>query len=130
MFEFARKTSQLAPIGSDVHAMVPYAHIERWLYRSAFEHDPQADDYWLQKEVFDELVAVYKRWVNKKHSTPYEKVAANAFLFCFSSLNAREVMRVELERIGRYPSFTPWRYLGDPVAVYREVWKVAQKQTS
>ncbi len=128
MFEFARAASRSSPAGADVHAMVAYAHIERWLFASAFEENPHADEYWRASEVFDELIDVYKRWVNKAESSPYEKLAANVFLFCFSSLSGREVMRVELERIGPYPSFTPWRYLGDPVAVYREIWKLAHEK--
>ncbi|MGI9430137.1 MAG: hypothetical protein ACR2NM_15865 [Bythopirellula sp.] len=125
MFDFARAVSRSAPEGADVHALVAYAHIERWLYTLAFEDNPQADDYWRGDDVFDELIDVYKLWVNKSYSSPYEKIAANAFLFCFSSLSAKEVMQVELERIGPYPSYTPWRYLGDPVEVYREIWNVA-----
>ena len=125
MFNFARAHSRSAPAGADVHALVAHAHIERWLYTLAFENNSHADDYWQADDVFDELIHVYKLWVNKTHSSPYEKTAANAFLFCFSSISAKEVMQVELERIGPYPSYTPWRYLGDPVSVYREIWKLA-----
>lgn len=122
MFNFARAVSAAAPLGSDLHAIVAHAHIERWLFALAFDGDANADDYWLANDVFDELIDVYKLWVDKTESSPYERHAANAFLFCFSSLSAREVVRVELERIGPYPTYTPWRYLGDPVAVYQEIW--------
>jgi len=80
----------------------------------------------LSDDVFDELLDSYKRWVNKAASSPYGKVAANAFLFCFSSLSTREIMRVEVERIGPYHDFIPWRYLGDPVEVYDQICRIAR----
>lgn len=123
MFDFARSVSNSNPDGADAHAMVAYAHIERWLYDWAFEENPAADDYWKSDEVFDELLDSYRRWSNKTTRTPWEKVAANAYLFCFSSMGVQEIMEVEINRIGPYPSFTPWRYLGDPCAVYRELCK-------
>lgn len=125
MFEFARAVSGSAPEGSDVHALVAHAHIERWLYAGAFDNSPDPDNYWRSDDVFEELIDVYKLWVNKTSNSPYELVAANAFLFCFASMSARQVVDVELERIGPFPTYTPWRYLGDPVAVYRELWNGA-----
>ena len=127
MFRFARAVSKNTEDGKDVHAMVAYAHIERWLFEVAFEENPQADDYWKADDVFDELITTYKRWCTKTEESPWEKVAANAFLFCFAFMNAREIERVELDRIGPYPSYTPWRYLGNPVAVYRDLRKIVDE---
>ncbi len=125
MFEFARTLSDSVPLGSDAHAIVAHAHIERWLYAAAFDNDTSADDYWRSDDVFEELIDVYKLWADKTTRSPYERTAANAFLFCFASMGATQIVEVELERIGPYPTYTPWRYLGDPVAVYRELWKGA-----
>jgi len=132
MFEFARIASDKADDGSLLHALIPQAHTERWLYAIAFDQDPEGDDYFQRQDVRDAILSAYALSLGSPNhvASPLSHYAANDFAFALVRCGELEAARQECERIGRYPTWLPWSYLGTPSDTYNHVrTTLAESQT-
>jgi hypothetical protein len=112
-FDFARRTCRTAPPGSPVHAILPWAHVERWLYYFAFDDDSDgAQAYFPSKVVQDELRAVHDlRFPAGVPRDPYQMQDRNTFAFCFWLAGDRARAAAEFRKLGPYAAELPWGFL-------------------
>jgi hypothetical protein len=129
MFDFARKTSRAAQDGSGLHTLVAVAHIERWVYASAFDRNVElARKYWQNDDVREEVREAYRSSLGSPNYIPKRATRWQRSFFAFALTKAgafKEAM-VEFDRIGNRPPDCPWYLLGDPLqafAKYRDVAK-------
>jgi hypothetical protein len=117
MFRFAREHGRSAIPGSSMAAVLPYAHVERWLYLVAWEDDvAAADEYFRRPSVRDEILDAHRRC----REIPLSTVPgiANLYAFCFYLGGMRKEARLEFSRSGGVFNGVPWGYLGE--ARYRK----------
>jgi hypothetical protein len=124
MFAFARETSAKAPEGSPLHALVPLAHIERWLAATRLddpvdEDNPElADEYFLDAAVKEELLAAHARSIGSRAWKEQRgHFARNTFAFALWLGEEVERSGAELEAIGARWTLYPWAYAGEPAKV-------------
>jgi hypothetical protein len=120
MFQFARETFNRAAVGSRAHVVMAHAHIERWLYASHFDGDPDADGYWKRALVGAELVAAYEKSIGSpQHQvTRLTHDLRNYFAYVLTLVGEYKLARVEFQHVGNRPTKFPWIYLGDPLDGY------------
>jgi hypothetical protein len=116
MFAFARAASGSAPEGSLLGALVPDAHVERWMER------PGAG-YWVSPAVRDELHAAAARSVFHPSFTPRPGWvwAMNLFAYGFSMTGDRQAAAACFGALGDRVTEYPWTYdtvLGRPEKAY------------
>jgi hypothetical protein len=123
MFAFAREAAAAGGDGSGLHALVPLAHHERWLFLGAFDGDRKG-----QKKYFEgpavqrELQAA---WAKGPGSAAFRRgrfgatqtaVFAFAFTLGLDAARAREAF----ERLGPVVTPTPWSSQGEPADVFKQ----------
>jgi hypothetical protein len=116
MFEFARSRSKNAPKGSPLHALVPLAHVEDWLYPEAFENNPdEARRLMTSPETQEELAKCYAMFQDMPEEPAggvYRKSCLNIFAYCFSRMGDRARAIDAFARLGNIYRETPWSYIG------------------
>jgi hypothetical protein len=111
MFETARRSVAAAPAGSAVPAVLPLAHVERWLYVVHWENDEERSRrYFRAPEVLREIRDCHRRCARvEQGSAPW---AANVFAFCFHLADDARAARQEFEKAAGLYTGLPWDYLG------------------
>jgi hypothetical protein len=129
MFSFAREVSAGANEGSQLHAIVPAAHIERWLYFSMEDPpDPKAQrGYFGRREVKEEL---RKAWAKGPRSLAFRPgrfstSQLNTFAFTFHLAGDVGPAKEAFEMMEGRATKSPWSHLGDPVDTYKRARKDA-----
>lgn len=123
MFAFARQASATAPEGSPVHALVPLAHVERWLSATQLqdlEEQPleAVDEYFRRDDVRREVLAAHARSVaSPAWREQRGHFARNVFAFVFWLAEDAERSRAELDTIGARWTEYPWAYAGSAARV-------------
>lgn len=130
MFAFAREAADASPDGSPVHAVVPLAHFERWLYFS-MENPPAPKAqarYYEAAAVQDELRRAWARGPGSPAFRPGRFAATQRALFAFGFAQGddRERARAVFEQLGTKVTETPWSHLGDPVEIFRQTRAAVQ----
>jgi hypothetical protein len=129
MFDFARSVSASAPDGHGVHALIPIAHHERWLYAAAFDHDEElTGNYYEQPEVKRELVDAYNKSLGSNAHRPNKLTRWQSSFFAVGLLRSGAFRQAltELERLdNRVPEY-PWAQLGDPVDRFTKAMNIAR----
>ncbi|MCM2256268.1 MAG: hypothetical protein NDJ94_11410 [Vicinamibacteria bacterium] len=123
LFAFAREVSASEPAGSPLHALVPAAHVERWLHFSLEEppdHDAQ-QRYFARREVNQEIRLAWERGTQSPAFRPGRFAATQRNLFAFAFCLGEDVGRAQelFRQIGPHATPTPWRYLGDPIDAFK-----------
>jgi hypothetical protein len=128
MFEFARSVSNAMPEGSGMHALIPIAHHERWIYAVAFEQDMDlAEKYFDQPEIRDEILSAYNRSLGSPAHRPNKSTRNQSSFFALGLVRTQSFDQAlfELNRLDdRVPEF-PWVQLGDPVERYSKAKEIA-----
>ncbi len=125
MFETARKSVDSAPPGRAVPAVLPLAHVERWLYIKHWENDEKGwRGYFRRPEVLKDVRDCHRRCARLEHGSA--RWVANVFAFCFFLADDARAARQEFEKAaGDYTGF-PWDYLGGIEgyeAAMESIWK-------
>ena len=118
MFEFVRTVSAAAPEGHGLHALIPIAHHERWLYAAAFDKDEEfTDKYYDQPEVQAEILAAYNKSLGspQHHLTRATRNQSSFFAAGLLRCGAFKQAQTELDRLGDLVPEYPWAQFGDPV---------------
>jgi hypothetical protein len=123
MFAFAREVAGAAGDGSPLHALVPLAHHERWLYFSHFEGDREGQrKYFEAPAVQRELQAAWTRGPGapafRKRRFGATQTALFAFGFTLGLDQARA--REAFEKLGPIVTHTPWSSQGEPADVFKQ----------
>src|SRR5919201_1968806 len=121
MFDFARSTHAAAPAGALVHRLICDAHMERFLYLAAWEHDEQgANNYFRRDDVRREIIDAAERsvWAHEYQPSRRAVIDRNVFAFCFSLMGDSKAAKREFEAIGPTVTREPWVLLGEPVTVF------------
>ena len=131
MFEFARSVSQAAPEGHGIHALIPIAHYERWLYMVAFEKDAKgAEEYYKQQDVQREILEAYAKSLGSIHFRPSRATSSQSSFFAHALTRTDNIRQAQTEfrRLNnRVPEF-PWRHIGDPLEVYSTYTKFVNER--
>jgi hypothetical protein len=111
MFELARSTAARASLGSNLHVLIPMAHVERWLYAAAFDGMPGDAKAWIgvakhQDEVRD-------AWQNSLGAASYRPDALTPlvrswFAFWFYLVADRARVTTELRQLNDRVTRLPW----------------------
>ncbi|MGD9690522.1 MAG: hypothetical protein AB7K52_12350 [Phycisphaerales bacterium] len=116
MFEFARSSSDLAPAGSQVHVLIPEAHIEWW---NDDEHCPgqkvtRPDAYFSRRDVREELSAAAERCFDTSGGAmPLDSVRShNYFAMTLWLAGDHERARHHLKATGNWVTKFPWCFFG------------------
>lgn len=114
MFSVAYKASTNASIDDPLAGVVAVAHIEKWLYLGMCNLDTQAERYFKQSKVRDELEQAYSKIANSSLETMEHIDAINAFAFCFymAGMNSRATELME-KLDGNFVEY-PWLYCDEP----------------
>lgn len=129
MFDFARSVSASAPEGSGLHALIPIAHHERWIYAAAFDQDQAfAENYFDQPEVRQEIVEAYRRSLGSSAHVTDRATRPQSSFFALALLRAESYPQslAELERLGNVVPEFPWAQLGDPVEKFTRAREIAK----
>ena len=113
MFVVARQATANAKLGSHLAGIVAEAHIEQWLYLSMCDKDEEAEIYFREKDVRDELRAAYSQIKDCGPETAEMTAVLNNFAFCFYLANLNDLAREVIEKLGKQFSKHPWEYLGN-----------------
>ncbi len=115
MFEFAKQYSSKNIGYGYMLALIPSAHIERWLYMSWWENIPaQADTYFQRPEVKEELLSADEMFANNYSHTDisFNLYAHNLFAYSLYRAGeyklAQEHIKASAKRLTPYP----WDFLG------------------
>lgn len=114
VFNVARKTSLTAENNSPLSGIIAIAHIEHWLYLHMCNFEAQAEKYFYQEKVFDELHKAYAKIKNCTLEIPEHIDALNIFAFCFYVSGKVNLTKEIFEKLnGNYVEY-PWGYFGEP----------------
>jgi hypothetical protein len=129
MFDFARTVSASAPEGSGLHALIPIAHHERWIYAIGFDQDAEfANQYFEQPEIKLDIVGAYRRSLGSRTHKTDRATRYQSSFFALSLLRTqafREAL-TELDRLGNLIPEYPWIQLGDPVEKFARAREIAK----
>lgn len=118
MFVIASKAVVSIEDGNPLAGIVAEAHIEQWLYLGMCDMTAEAEIYFREQKVRDELKDAYEKVRHCSIDTTQHIEAFNNFAFCFymSGLNslAKEAM-IKLD--GQFIEH-PWDYLEEPFLAY------------
>jgi hypothetical protein len=129
MFEFARSVSGAVPIGSGLHALIPIAHHERWLFARAFDQDEEvAGNYFEQPEVKSEVLEAYNRSLGSNAHRPNKSTRDQSSFFAMALLRSEHFHQAlfELDRLDNLVPQYPWAQLGDPVQIFSKARDIAK----
>jgi hypothetical protein len=130
MFDFARQVSASVPEGSGLHALIPIAHHERWIYALAFDQDAEfANKYFDQPEVRHEIVEAYHRSLGSRAHQTDRATRYQSSFFALALLRAHAFRQAltELDRLGALIPEFPWVQLGDPVEKFTTAREIAKE---
>jgi hypothetical protein len=123
MFAFVREVTSAEREGSPLHALVPLAHVERWLSFSTEDPpDRKAQQGWFgRRDVQEEIRKAWQRGPQSPAFRPGRFVATqlNSFAFAFSLGGDAGRARELFQQIGARATRSPWSHLGDPVAAFK-----------
>jgi hypothetical protein len=129
MFDFARTVSASAPEGNGLHALIPIAHHERWVYAAAFDKEEElAENYFDQPEVRQEIVEAYNRSLGSRAHRTDRATRAQSSFFAMGLLRVQAFRQAltELDRLGNLVPEFPWVQLGDPVDRFTRAREIAK----
>ena len=121
MFQFAREAAARAPDGSDLHALVIRAHVERWIYFKLFDGDAAgAAAYASDAKNQQEVAAAWEKSLGspalrERMSTI---VLHNDAAFWFWNAKDRPRLQREIQRIGNAYTEMYWHSMGAEEKVY------------
>jgi hypothetical protein len=124
MFEVARRSMETAPPGTAIPAVIPYAHIERWIYIRHWEKDEaRVRSYFAEPAVLDEIRAAHAL-CGESDQDALRIWVANVFAFCFYYSGQAKLAREEFRKAGGVFSGLPWRYVNPRTyeSALKEVW--------
>jgi hypothetical protein len=125
MFDVARRSVAEAPGGSAIPAVLPLAHVERWLYLVHWEHDePASRAYFRRAEVLRDVRDCHRRCARVEENS--KRWVANVFAFCFYLADDARAARREFEKAEGLYTGLPWDYLGGLDAyegAMKAIWK-------
>jgi len=131
MFEFARGSSAEAPEGSSVHAVVPMAHLEKWLNLARESDDGKARhlQYFRDGQVGAEIWRAADRSIRSPRYQPsqYTPSDRNIFAMCFFLMHDYQAQLEQMRLIGPLIQASPWNYQGDPGWAYERARTMAQQ---
>ncbi|RPI91642.1 MAG: DUF4034 domain-containing protein [Chloroflexi bacterium] len=130
MFDFARTVSASAPEGNGLHALIPIAHHERWVYAAAFDEDEQLrQNYYHQPEVKEEILDSYNRSLGSRAHQADRATRAQSSFFALAlfRIHAFRQSLTELDRLGSVVPEFPWVQLGDPVEKFTQAKEIARE---
>ena len=123
MFAFAREAAAAGGDGSGLHALVPAAHYERWLYFSTFDGDGKGQEKYFQgPAVQRELQAAWSKGPGSPAFRRGRFGSTQTALFAFGFTLGHDAARAReaFERLGPIVTPTPWSSQGDATDVFRE----------
>lgn len=129
MFDFARTVSANVPDGSGLHALIPVAHQERWLYAAAFDQDEDlAGNYYEQPDVRSEILDAYRRSLGSPAHRTNKSTRYQSSFFAFGLLQGHAFTQAfaEMERLGNVVPKFPWALLGDPAEKFIQAKEIAK----
>jgi hypothetical protein len=125
MFEAARRSAANAPPRSAVAAVLPLAHVERWLYILHWEKDETRwKSYFHQAEVRREVRDSHGRCAGAPEGSV--RWVANVFAFCFYLAEDARAARQEFEKAAGLYTGIPWDYRGGKQgyeSAMQEIWR-------
>lgn len=130
MFDFARQVSAAVPEGSGLHALIPIAHHERWVYALAFDQDSDfAGSYYDQPDVRQEILDAYHRSLGSRFHRTDRATRHQSSFFALGLLRTHAFPQAltELDRIGTQVPEFPWVQLGDPVKKFTAAREIAKE---
>jgi hypothetical protein len=111
MFESARRSVATAPPRCAVAAVLPLAHVERWLYIQHWENDEARwRAYFRQPDVLREVRDCHRRCASGPEGSV--RWVANVFAFCFYLGDDARAARQEFEKAAGLYTGLPWDYMG------------------
>lgn len=125
MFAFARRHGGGA--SDELAALIVEAHLDRFVFASAFEGDPNAVNYWEATEVKEEVNAAYDRSLGRADfiSSRVTTIASNEFAFGFwQTADAIRAHR-EFGRLNGRVTTYPWAFIGDSAKMFADAEKWA-----
>ncbi len=131
MFEFVRSVSASAPDGSGLHALIPIAHHERYLYAFAFDRDKEfAEAYYDQPEIRREIVDAYHRSLGSRAFKPDKMTYMQSGFFALALVQCQAYMqaRTELERLNNIVPKFPWGHYGDPIDSFTQAKEIVKRK--
>jgi hypothetical protein len=115
MFRFARDAAGKAALGSSLHILVAWAHLEKWLGHAASGEAGAAFAYLRNEDVRREVLdARGKLFAAPAISPIFEMNDRNILAFCLWRCGEKATAGQELGAIGARISRVPWAYLGTP----------------
>jgi len=98
--------------------IVAEAHIEQWLYLLMCDEDEEAESYFGQQYVQDDLIYEYEKLADTGPDSPAHVQALNHFAVCFYLANLYELATEVIAKLnGRFEDY-PWAYLETPLLVH------------
>ena len=129
MFDLARQAAARADPGNDLAGVLIFAHIERWLYFSAFAEDPEGGREYLQNpEVRQEVSELFDRTMDVALEMPRRAscTAWNNAAFWFYLIRDAARLKISLKRLGRAVDLETWAYLRQPAKAFAAARKLAR----
>ena len=116
MFAHAREATAQAGPGSRLHALIPMAHAERWLFGYAFDEDESFARYFERPEVIEEIEAAHEACFarGRKQARLVDLELRNHFAFALWLGKRGGKARRELQEIGTHFTQLPWGFLDAP----------------
>lgn len=128
LLEFARAALREAPDGHPVRVIVPYAHLEVWLYfthgtAGTPQHARQQQlqiGYFRREEVKAEVRLAADRSIRSAAyvPSPITPVHRNAFAMCFALMHDHAAQLEQMDLIGPLITRIPWVYQDEPATAF------------
>lgn len=116
MFRFAREAAGRAARGSSLHALVPLAHVERWLAHLIDRDQDGAKAYVTGAAVRAELLAARDALLGAPLLAPaYEASDRNILAFALWLAGDTAAAAEQLRALGTRVARQPWQFMGDAV---------------
>jgi hypothetical protein len=114
MFTIAFKAAGNAEIGDPIVGILAEAHVEQWLYLTMSEREDEAELYFREPSVRQELTNAYSK-IQDAEVNSFEMIdALNNFAFCFYKGGMNDLAKQVLRQLnGRFVEH-PWDYLNEP----------------
>jgi hypothetical protein len=123
MFEFARSRSKSASKGSPLHALIPLAHLEIWIYMGVNNQSEQAKMYMASQDVKNEIERAYSLFLDLTQAPAsavfYFYGSLNTFAFCFAMSKDHKNALHAFRMLEDHYRPIPWSYLGGREAFER-----------
>lgn len=126
MWDFVHGLLASEPPGGPRWALVPNAHLEQWV-AARMKKLPGSAEYFKQPGVQREIIDAHASYLGSpsRRPGPLEPQYRGLFAGCFYLMDARDLLRGELQQLGPGIQNIPWGYLGSAVDVFEKARKTA-----